>query len=57
MPFKVALRRLLLAFVLGGHSLLGIGMSREKIEELIFAMNQTRVELTIPEDEGEINSK
>jgi hypothetical protein len=57
MSFKRALRRLLLAFVLGGHPVFGIGMSREKIEELMCAMNQTRVELTIPEDEGEGNLK
>ena len=54
MSFKRALRRLLLAFVLGGHPVFGIGMSREKIEELMCAMNQTTVELTIPEDEGNL---
>ncbi len=57
MSFKRAFRRFLLAFVLGGHSVFGLGMSREKIEELMFAMNQIKVELTIPEDEGESNPK
>lgn len=57
MSFKRALRRLLLAFVLGGHPVFGVGMSREKIEELMFAMNQTKVELMIPEEEDESNSK
>jgi hypothetical protein len=57
MSFKRALRRLLLAFVLGGHPVFGVGMSREKIEELLFAMRQTKIELTIPEDEGESNLK
>jgi hypothetical protein len=30
MSFKVIMRRLVMAFVLGGYSVLGIGMSREK---------------------------
>ena len=57
MSFKRTLRRLLLGFLLGGHSVLGIGMSREKIEELAHAMNQTRVEVTISEDDHEGDSE
>jgi hypothetical protein len=47
MPFKNILRKILLCFALGGHSVFGLGMSQEKIEELLHAMNQTRVEVTI----------
>ena len=44
-----------MAFVLGGYSVLGIGMSREKIESLMHAMNQSHVELSVSdtEDEGD----
>ena len=52
MSFRNILRKVFLAIALGGHSVLGVGMSREKIEELLYAMNQTRVEATI-EAEGE----
>ena len=45
-------RRLVMAFVLGGYSALGVGMSREKIESLIYAMNQSNVELSVCEDDG-----
>jgi hypothetical protein len=41
--------------LLGGHAVLGIGMSKEKIEELLYSMNQTRVGVTIP-GEDETNS-
>jgi hypothetical protein len=50
MSIKLILRRLLMAFVLGGYSVLGVGMSREKIESLMHAMNQSHVELSIPDD-------
>lgn len=43
-------RKLLLSIVLGGHSIFGVGMSQEKIEELLHAMHQTRVEVTISDD-------
>jgi len=42
-----------MAFMLGGYSVLGIGISREKIESLMHAMNQSRVELSISETDGE----
>ena len=53
MSCKLILRRLLMAFVLGGYSVLGVGMSREKIESLMQAMNQSNVELSVCEDDGE----
>jgi hypothetical protein len=55
MSFKLILRRLLIAFVLGGYSVLGVGMSREKIESLMHVMNQSNVELSVSDadDEGE----
>jgi hypothetical protein len=52
MSFKVIMRRRVMAFVLGGYSVLGIGMSREKIESLMHAMNQSNVELSISDSEG-----
>lgn len=51
MSFRSILRRVLLCVALGGHSVLGTGMSQEKIEELLHSMNQTRVEVTIDDDE------
>jgi hypothetical protein len=50
MSFRRILRKLLLCIALGGHSVLGVGMSKEQIEDLLYAMNQTRVEMTIDED-------
>ncbi len=51
MSFRNILRKVFLCIALGGHSVLGVGMSQEKIEELLHAMNQTRVEVTIGDDE------
>jgi hypothetical protein len=51
--FKLRLRRIVMAFVLGGYSVLGVGMSREKIESLMHAVNQSNVELSISDREGE----
>lgn len=53
MSFKLIMRRVVMAFVLGGYSVLGIGMSREKIESLMHAMNQSNVELSISDAAGE----
>ncbi len=50
MSFRNILRKVFLCIALGGHSVLGAGMSQEKIEELLHAMNQTRVEVTIGDD-------
>jgi hypothetical protein len=51
MSFRNILRKVFLSIALGGHSVLGVGMSQEKIEELLHAMNQTRVEVSIDDDE------
>jgi hypothetical protein len=51
MWFKTLLRKLFLCIALGGHSVLGLGMSQEKIEELLHAMHQTRVEVTVSEQD------
>jgi len=53
MSVKLILRRFVMAFVLGGYSVLGIGMSREKIESLLHAMNQSHVELSISQADDE----
>jgi len=53
MSFKLMIRRLVMAFVLGGHSVLGVGMSREKIESLMYAMNQSNVELSVSDADAE----
>ena len=53
MSLGTILRKVFLCIALGGHSALGIGMSPEKIEELLRAMNQTTVEVSI-DDENEI---
>jgi hypothetical protein len=53
MSFQLIMRRLVMAFVLRGYSVLGVGMSREKIESLMHAMNQSNVELSIPDADGE----
>jgi hypothetical protein len=42
-----------MAFVLGGYSVLGVGMSREKIESLMQAMNRSNVELSVSDADGE----
>jgi hypothetical protein len=57
MSFRNIERKVLLSIALGGHSVLGVGMSREKIEELLHAMNQTRVEVTISDDDETCDSK
>jgi hypothetical protein len=55
MSFQLIMRRLVMAFVLGGYSVLGVGMSREKIESLIHAMNQSHVELSISQADDEVD--
>ncbi len=57
MPFRNILRKIILCIALGGHSVFGVGMSQEKIEELLHAMHQTRVEVSISEDEETSESK
>jgi hypothetical protein len=50
MSLKLIMRKVLLASFLGWRAALGIGMSREEIEEVLYSNNQTRVEVTIPEE-------
>jgi hypothetical protein len=57
MPFRNILRKVLLCIALGGHSVFAVGMSQEKIEELLHAMHQTRVEVTISDDDETRGSK
>jgi len=47
---KSVMRKMLLALFLGVRASLGIGMSREEIEEILFSSNQTTVEVTISEE-------
>ena len=51
------LRKVLLCLVLGGGSILRIQMSREEIESLLYSTNQPRAEVTIPDENGEGDSK
>ena len=51
------LRKVLLCVALGGHPIFGAGMSQEKIEELLHAMNQTKVEVSIGDVEDTSPSK
>jgi hypothetical protein len=51
MSLGTVIRKVFLCIALGGHSALGIGMSPEKIEELLRAMNQTRAEVSVDDEE------
>ena len=57
MSIRRIVRKLFLSIAIGGHSILGVGMSQEKIEELLHAMNQTRVEVTIDANEETNDAK
>jgi len=54
---KSKLRRLFLFFLLGLGALHGLAMDPEKIEELLNTMNQTRIEMTIQQENNEDQSK
>jgi hypothetical protein len=51
MSLRNLLRKVFLCIALGGHSVFSVGMSQEKIEELLHATHQTRVEVTISDDD------
>jgi hypothetical protein len=53
MSLKRILRKVVLGLLLGGRSLFGISMSSEKIEELLFSMNQPRAEESISDVEDD----
>ena len=57
MWIKRFVRRLMLCFVLAGHSFLGARISKEKIEELLYSIHQPRAEVTISDENGEDDSK
>ena len=57
MRFKLFMRRIVMAFILGGYPVLGVGMSREKIESLMHAMNLSNVEMSISDDYNEDDLK
>ena len=57
MSFRSILRKVLLSFVLGGCAVMGIGKSQEEIEALLYAMNQTRVEVTISDEDEKRGSQ
>ena len=52
MSLRNLLRKAFLCIALGGNSVFCVGMSQEKIEELLHAMRQTRVELSVSDDES-----
>jgi hypothetical protein len=54
---KSKLRRLFLFFVLGFGALAGVVMDPNKIEELLDTMNQTRIEMTIQQENDGDKSK
>ena len=52
MSLRSLLRKAFLCIALGGNSVFCLGMSQEKIEELLHAMHQTKVELSVSDDES-----
>lgn len=52
MSLRNLLRKVFLCVALGGNSILCVGMSQEKIEELLYAMHQTKVEQSVSDDES-----
>jgi hypothetical protein len=55
MSWKRKLRASVFCFGLAWASILGVSMRPEEIEELLAAMNQTKLECTIPQEEDERN--
>lgn len=56
MSLRNLLRKAFLCIALGGNSVLCVGMSQEKIEELLHAMHQTRIEVSVSDDESSRDS-
>jgi hypothetical protein len=54
---KHKLRKVLLIGSLGVGSLLGVPMTAEEIEELLYLFNQPRIEVVVKEENDEGNSK
>lgn len=57
MSLKRILRKVVLGLLVGGRSLFGISMSSEKIEELLFSMNQPRAEEAITDQEDDVEKE
>jgi hypothetical protein len=57
MSLRNFFRKILLCIALGGHPIFGAGMRQEKIEELLHAMNKTKVEVSIDDVEDWDHSK
>ncbi|MCU1303995.1 MAG: hypothetical protein JWQ87_4279 [Candidatus Sulfotelmatobacter sp.] len=57
MSLKRIVRQMLLAFFLGCRAALGIGMSREEIEGILYSANRTKIEITIHEENVKDESK
>jgi len=55
MHLKRTLRTVLLGFVLCGGSILGVPMRPEEIEELMFCIDQPKIEVSV--DEGEVEDE
>ena len=53
MSWKRKLRACVFCFGLAWASALGVSMRPDEIEELLAAMNQTKIEYTIPHEEDE----
>lgn len=58
MSLERVLRKALLCLMLGARAMLGLHMSQEKIEELLYSTNQPRAEVTISEanEENDLGS-
>ena len=56
MSLRNLLRNVFLCIAVGGNSVFCLGMSQEKIKELLQARHQTRVELSISDDESPCDS-
>ena len=53
MSVKHKLRKILLIATLGVGSLMGVPMTPEQIEELLYLMNQPKIEVVVKEENDE----
>lgn len=53
MSLKSKLRKTLLYLLLGAGSAMGLPINPKEIEDLLYAMNQTRIEVTITDEKDE----
>lgn len=52
MSLSTIVRKMLLCCLLGGHSVLRAGISKEEIENILYGMHKTQVEITISQQEN-----